>query len=236
MTKIPVLKRINLNGNGAIRQVCIVDGFYIRNRMNIEYCGAESRAENIEVPRRKLWLDVLLEDERDDYVRRYNGARQYNFVNDRPSDALEKVRLEQIDVSTQLRRYLKREVDPSIGSVVLGQKRLRLYIVDGFLVREYYHTGFIQGGHDKHPEFRKFIPPREIWVERKFEKEREPIILHELVERQVIRNRERDWRRRRSRPPDDEVRRRWYDLAHEVANGLEITFRRDLRMARYAKD
>lgn len=62
--------------------------------------------------------------------------------------------------------------------------RIRVWIVDGELVRDLYFIDFTEGGHDK---VYKFIPKNEIWLDDDvMDEERKFILLHELHERYLM--------------------------------------------------
>lgn len=61
---------------------------------------------------------------------------------------------------------------------------VRIWLVDGNLVRSFFLLDYCEGGHDK---VYRFIPKNEIWIEQAISpKERRFIILHELHERYLM--------------------------------------------------
>lgn len=85
-------------------------------------------------------------------------------------------------------------------------KNIEIYIVDGTLVRDFYKTDFVEGGHDY---VYHFVPRGEIWIDAEVEEnERILIIIHELIERELMKNKHLS-----------------YNKAHEQASKLEWRFR-----------
>ena len=61
---------------------------------------------------------------------------------------------------------------------------VKVWLVDGDLVRQKYYNDFIEGGHDK---VYKWMPSKEIWIDDKLPaKNREAVILHEDHERHLM--------------------------------------------------
>lgn len=72
----------------------------------------------------------------------------------------------------------------SIGDV---GDAVRVYLVDGEIVRDIYKTDYIEGGHGYVYEW---IPKDEIWIDSKMRPDEIPIILlHEFVERTLMKSR-----------------------------------------------
>jgi hypothetical protein len=83
---------------------------------------------------------------------------------------------------------------------------LRVWVVDGRLVRSAFDLDFIAGGHDL---VYNYVPAQEVWIDNDtLEAERLYIVLHELHERNLM---EQGWT---------------YERAHASANRLEVRCRR----------
>jgi hypothetical protein len=95
-----------------------------------------------------------------------------------------------------------------------GRGPVRVWLVDGCLVRCTYRTEFVAGGHGYvYP----WVPKDEIWVERETDPAEVPFVLaHEFVERQLMRDDGRE-----------------YDPAHRVAADAEFDLRRAASRARF---
>jgi hypothetical protein len=91
------------------------------------------------------------------------------------------------------------------------QGSVRVWLVDGNLVRSYYKTNYTEGGHGYvYP----WVPRPEVWVEDGVDRREVPfIVCHEYLERRLMRDEGLD-----------------YDRAHEICSQVEF----DLRKARGA--
>lgn len=86
-------------------------------------------------------------------------------------------------------------------------KDINIWIVDGELVRDFFKTDFVEAGHDY---VYHWIPFKEIWVDKEVKpEERKLIILHELTERTLMKDKKIS-----------------YDKAHEKASKVEWRFRK----------
>ena len=117
----------------------------------------------IQVAERRLQLFAHEHNEKADY----DASEQYN----------KDLRSKLIDIPTN--RDPRIELYTTVGGV-------KVYIVDGFNVRNVYHTRFIQGGHHYvYPE----IPENEIWLDNVLdEDEYLPVLVHEASERLLMKN------------------------------------------------
>lgn len=80
----------------------------------------------------------------------------------------------------------KQEIVNKIHKRLLAKysKKVKIWLVNGELVRDIFLLEYAEGGHDK---VYHFIPKDEIWIESNLsEKERKFIILHELHERYLM--------------------------------------------------
>ena len=82
----------------------------------------------------------------------------------------------------RLKDLPKKEIIKAIHKKILKKyKKIRIWIINGELVRSLLYLDYGEGGHDI---VYKFIPKNEIWIEDDMpSKERNFIILHELHER-----------------------------------------------------
>jgi len=89
-------------------------------------------------------------------------------------------------------------------------KNIEIYIVDGNLVRNFFKTDFVEGGHDY---VYHFVPWGEVWIDVEIpEEERILIVIHELAERELMRDKHLP-----------------YEKAHEKASKIEWRFRSKLK-------
>jgi|GEM_PF-709722 len=87
------------------------------------------------------------------------------------------------------------------------QGPVKVYIVDGNLVRSYYKTDYTEGGHGYvYP----WVPKPEIWIENGVDHREVPFIVsHEYLERRLMRDEGID-----------------YDTAHEICSKVEFNLRK----------
>ena len=83
--------------------------------------------------------------------------------------------------------------------------KVRVWLVNGFAVRNRFTLDFIQGGHNLRY---RFIPFDEIWIDNAvLPHERRFVVVHELVERELM------------------LQGMTYNKAHEWANRIELQAR-----------
>jgi len=95
------------------------------------------------------------------------------------------------------------------------QKSFKIYLVDGAKVRTFYHIDFTEGSNGY---VKKYIPKNEIWIDNIFskkQKEVRSIILHEVSEAVLMRDKGFN-----------------YEKAHRIANAKEKKFRIKLYKSR----
>jgi hypothetical protein len=88
------------------------------------------------------------------------------------------------------------------------QKGFKIYFVDGAKIRTFYHIDFVEGSNG---QVKKYIPRNEIWIDNIFlkkQKEVRAIVLHEITEAVLMRD-----------------KRLSYEKAHRIANTKEKRFR-----------
>ncbi len=84
---------------------------------------------------------------------------------------------------------------------------VRVWLVDGALVRGYYKTDYTEGGHDY---VYRWVPRNEIWIEEALHpRERPFIVCHEYLERRLMRDEGID-----------------YDRAHSICSKVEYEVRK----------
>lgn len=90
---------------------------------------------------------------------------------------------------------------------------VKVWRIDGNLVRSYYKTDYTEGGHG---QVYPWVPKREIWVEKDLDRREVPFILsHEYLEMRLMRDEGID-----------------YDTAHETAARMEFDLRKGKGIAR----
>jgi hypothetical protein len=180
--------------------VWLVDGSFVRSRLGIEFTNLGHHYTFPFIPRSELWIDreaapgeqrffmdhVLVEH------RLMAGGKGYHYALAQ-ADRMEKAerakdrlmrgfgRFNVLDESLMGRHAMDR-----IHKRLLRKysRAVRVWIVDGELVRDLLYVDFTEGGHDRvYP----FIPRGEVWLDDDLAaRERGFVILHELHERRLM--------------------------------------------------
>ena len=195
--------------------VWIVDGYYIRSNIDIEFANFGHHLRYKYIPKNEFWIDnAHNKKERDIFVKHLE--LEHKLMHEGKSYAYA---LRQADLLERKMRKCKiaKSKRPSkiAHSKLYGKfKHINVWIVDGKYVRDYLYTDFTQGGHDK---VYSFIPKNEIWIEDVLSaKEKKFVILHEIRERNLMRY---GWPYYRSKLS-----------AHRASSMLELYARRHQRL------
>ncbi|HPL95299.1 MAG TPA: hypothetical protein PLF15_00760 [bacterium] len=193
--KKPRLKKIKTIGKIT---VWIVDGSYIRQHFNIEFSNFGQHYHYRFIPTNEFWLDktevlgeekffinhLLLEHKLMAEGKKYDWA--FN-----QADKMEHLeRLQSLGIKKKLKnKHKKRELMKLIHQKLwtkYSDDQIKIWIVDGRLVRDFLLTYFTAGGHGF---VYNFIPKNEIWIDNVLnEKEKKLTLIHELRERNLMAN------------------------------------------------
>jgi len=192
MNKNIYVKKINTVGD---RAVWLVDGALIRKEINENFVKCAGSNHFGFIPKNEFWIDEDLDPKEYHYfIDRFiyekgllDSGENYAKA-DKKADEFEKnerqnsVEVRQISKSSLnkkdlLEKIKKREMGKYNG-------KIKVWLVDGNLVRSFFLLDYCEGGHDLvYP----FIPKNEIWIEEVLSpEERKFIILHELHERYLM--------------------------------------------------
>lgn len=176
--------------------VWIVDGDYVRANLNEEFtlCGWHRKFKFI--PKDELWI-----------AKEYGGDNEAEFnldsmliINNLMSKGKSfKEAVKKADMIEKRERKKSEFFKKNIGKInrkkeeIKGVKKklikrysnkIKVWIVNGELVRDLFFLDFTQGGHDK---VYHFIPKNEIWIDDDASpNERKFILLHEIHERNLM--------------------------------------------------
>lgn len=185
-------KRINRNGDYAI---WLVDGASIRKDINENFvkCGTSDQFRFI--PKNHFWIDKDIDPkeyrffiDRFVYERELlTSGKKYEKA-EKKSDIFEKKeRLSSLECQKAIKNgRAKKELLTQIKKKLIKKYSgaVKIWLVDGSLVRSLFLLDYCEGGHDK---VYSFIPKNEIWIEQALSPaERKFIILHELHERYLM--------------------------------------------------
>lgn len=186
--KPPYLSKIDQRGDF---QVWIVDGVFIRGRIDEEFTNFGQHYRYPYIPNLEFWIDREAEHDEHQFFIDHLLVEHELMAKGMPyGDALTKADLAE---RRERRRAgdLKKVTHPgqSLPDPSMVQERLwkklengiSVWIVNGRLVRSAFDIDFTAGGHDHVYEF---VPTATVWIDDAIEEmERSFILLHELHER-----------------------------------------------------
>jgi hypothetical protein len=186
--KPPYLQKDEMRGDF---QVWIVDGEYVRGRIDEEFTNFGHHYRYPYIPEKEFWIDKEAEhDERKFFIEHLLVEHGLMASCMEYGDAL--ARADRVERRERRRSGDVRQVArqgkglPAAGTVHerLWKKLengVSVWVVNGRLVRSLFDIDFTAGGHDHVYEF---VPENEVWIDDAIdEKERRFVLLHELHER-----------------------------------------------------
>lgn len=218
----PYLERLDMPYHNQLPwpkkvQVWVVDGVYIRNHIDIEFDNYGQWWDFTYIPRGEAWVDRETQlDEWPFFLTRMEVERRL-LRGHVPEDtvwarARAAERAQRRDAGDLKLLGDGRRPDPVMAHLRLWKRLrsgLRVWIVNGRLVRSGFDLDFTAGGHDL--VYRRYIPRREVWIDDDVaEGERPYVLIHELWERAQM------------------AKGRSYSMAHDSANHFESACRRGL--------
>ena len=186
----PYLKKYKIINGYA---VYIVDGKYIRDKINEEFTNYGTNSRFSFIPKKEIWIDREYDKDNETgyYLKNIFADEKllakgmgYDHALDISDKAEKRERRKKEKI---LKTCNKKEIFKKLHCKLLKKysKKLKVWVVDGRLVRDCFFIEFTEGGHGY---IYKFIPKDEVWVERDLrESEWGFVILHELHERNLMR-------------------------------------------------
>ena len=163
----------------------LVDGFGIRNNVesieHVDFSGEGSNVMYNFIPEGEMWLDKVLENEKDFFVALHSLERF--FLLNGVSYADTRKQICENSTFKCRRNYGVFDVFIELYNEHLSQSNPSIWVVDGALVRRFFDPKFIQGGHDLVYDY---IPKNTVWMESAFFKEYHFTLTHELCERELM--------------------------------------------------
>ena len=186
--KPPYLQKDEMRGD---YQVWIVDGEYIRGRIDEEFTNFGHHYRYPYIPEKEFWIDKEAEhDERKFFIEHLLVEHDLMASGMEYGDALaraDRVERRERRRSGDVRQVTRQGKEPPAAGAVHERlwKKLEngvsIWVVNGRLVRSLFDIDFTAGGHDHVYEF---VPENEVWIDDAIdEKERRFVLLHELHER-----------------------------------------------------
>lgn len=195
MVKKPYLKKREKIGNLTI---WIVDGKYIRNKLDIEFTNCGEHYVFPFIPKNELWLDKEFgtKDEKHyiDYLLKEYSLMSKGINYNKALKKADEVQKREIEKEKEFKKLKKLENKKNYELIKKIHKKLlktysnhlKVWVVNGKIVREIFFIDFVEGGHDK---VYSFIPKNEIWLDDDIsQKERKFVLLHEAHERFLMSN------------------------------------------------
>jgi len=198
-------------------KVYLVDGEQIRNiSPDLNYFANFAIYVDIkDIPEDEIWIDGNL----DEIEKFFAVATAVYELNKIKSEGPKKAHISALNYNKKIREIVDNVKhkpedtnEPPPKEVYLGKygvinsEKIIVWIVDGRIVRDLFHCDFQDGGSDFSY---KWIPNNEIWIENVIrEKEIPCIILHEVVERFLMKHKQYS-----------------YTKAHDIASSVEFRAR-----------
>jgi hypothetical protein len=185
-----------------IRKICdiseigvwLVDGAYVRKNICEDFVNYDHHYHLEIIPKNEFWIaKEASSDETDYYV--YRMFVEYRLMEkgvsyekaNRSAAVVEGIERGKSEIMKKLgkRKEHKKEMTKAVHKELLETRgKLKVWLVNGELVRDLLYIDFGGGGHDK---VYHFIPENEVWLDDDMDaKERKFILLHELHERALM--------------------------------------------------
>ena len=192
--KKPYIKRY---GKISKFTVWIVNGAYIRAHIDKEFTNFGQHYKFKFIPNDEFWIDKEYgkEDEASFFV--IHMLIEYKEM------AKGKSYRESFERASRIEQNRRRKFNPLVGGIKkksnremllnrikknllkrYSTRKVKVWVVDGKLIRDFFYIDFTEGGHD---QIYVFIPENEVWIDDDVsQKERKFILLHELHERNLM--------------------------------------------------
>lgn len=176
--------------------VWIVDGKYIRGNLEPEFTNFAHPLLFKCIPEKEFWIDKDHDPSEEKYFIEHM-LFEYRLMSEgmdksaaitkaNLAEKRERAKVEQIQNSKDYVKENYNEIIRKVHKEIIEEYSniVKVWVVNGTEVRNFFFIDFTQGGHDK---VYKFVPPNEIWIDDDVSKnERKYIILHEIHERNLM--------------------------------------------------
>ncbi|HIG93436.1 MAG: hypothetical protein QT02_C0001G0020 [archaeon GW2011_AR9] len=204
--------------------VKLVDGMYIRSNMDEEFTNFGQHYRFSFIPKNEFWIDHKFDHPEEIHYYIDHLLVEYRLMErgmeyDRALAKADRVEKSERLKSVLLRRIKSNEVIDQVHKTLLKSysRKIKVWVVDGELVRDLFFIDFTEGGHD---HVYHFVPKNEIWIDSDVNpKERKFVLLHELHERNLMAQRLKVAHTGRLN------RHKIYSWAHRSASELEYLYR-----------
>jgi len=191
--KKPYIKKL---GKVLGFNVWIVNGKYVRDNLDMEFTNFGQPLDFTIIPKNELWIDkehsgnenrffithMLAEHRLMAEGKTFNQARKYaNKIErkERANSKLYKKAHKKIKYKEEIIRKIHKKFIQKYSN-----NKVKVWIVNGELVRDLFFSEFTEGGND---QIYSFVPHGEIWLDDDLsEREMRFVLLHELQERNLM--------------------------------------------------
>lgn len=189
--KKPYIKEIEKISKFA---VWLVDGAFIRENICEDFANFDQHFHLNFIPKYEFWIEKeAVPGEEKYYIdhlllewRLMSKGMKYEEAL-KLADTMEKQERKKSEIMASVKKLKsEKELLDNIHKKLLleGNGKLKIWLVNGELVRDKFFVDYFAGGHDK---VYHFIPDGEVWIDDHISaKERKFIILHELHERTIM--------------------------------------------------
>lgn len=175
--------------------VWIVDGYYVRQYIDINFNNFGQHYRFNFIPDNEFWLDrQAIEGEEKYFIahllvehKLMAEGKSYNEAIEEGDRAETEMRNKDENIR-KLKEILKADKEAVLKEVrkeflkEYSNEAVKIYIVNSFLVRGLFNVDWVAGGHDK--VYPLFVPDHELWLDDDIvEEEKKFVLLHELHER-----------------------------------------------------
>jgi hypothetical protein len=212
---------IKLFSDNSGFKVWIIDGEYVRSHLDREFTNYGQHYRFNFIPKNELWIDKQkVPGEENFYIinmlvenRLMAKGIDYGEAVDKANAVERKERMKEYLIRKGIEKKQKiKETAESVHKKLLKKysRKLKVWIVDGRMVRDLFFIDFTEGGHDKvYP----FIPTGEIWLDDDLTlREIKFVLLHEVHERNLMNLKEE------------------YHTAHEASSEIEYFCRKNPKL------
>jgi len=213
--------------------VWIVDGNYVRTNLDIEFTNFGQHHKFDFIPLNEFWIDKENAPGEEKFFIAHmlveNKLLAEGKSYDEAYDEACKAEIEARSKSRLVKEIIKDSLsqDEILGKVhkelLADYGEVKVWLVNGELVRSALYLEFTEGGHDK---VYSFVPENEIWIDDDLSpEERKFVLLHELYERNLMM---KNWSYYVEEEQQLKHRRgNRFKSAHTAASALEIMCRRN---------
>jgi hypothetical protein len=192
------LKKIYIKKFGKVSgfKIWIVDGKYIRDNVNEEFTNYGQHYLFKFIPEDEFWIDRERSSGEEKYfidsMLVMNRLMAKGVISKEAVKIADRLERRERAKSKLMKKEL--EIKKTKGNVLktiyknlieeYKDRKIKIWVVKGELVRDLFFLDFTEGGHDK---VYSFIPENEVWIDDDLDlEERKFVILHELHERNLM--------------------------------------------------